>query len=82
MNQETVLALPRASDFSPMGGDSILRLPQVVTKTGLSRSTIYALQKHGEFPKAIQLGGRAVGWLSSEISQWLAERAAARKEAA
>lgn len=82
MNQDTVLALPRSSDFAPMTGDSVLRLPQVIAKTGLSRSTLYALQKHNEFPKAILLGERAVGWLNSEIDLWLAERAAARKGAA
>jgi prophage regulatory protein len=80
MNKETVLTFPHSSGH--MAVDSILRLPQVVAKTGLSRSTLYVLQKHNEFPKAIQLGGRAVGWLNSEVSQWLAERAAARKEAA
>lgn len=82
MTKETVVALPRPSDFASTAGDSILRLPQVLARTGLSRSTLYALQKHNKFPKAVSLGGRAVGWLNSEISSWLAERAAARKEAA
>lgn len=80
MAQETVLALPLPPNR--ITGASILRLPRVIERTGLSRSTIYALQRHSEFPKAIQLGGRAVGWLDTEISHWLAERAAARKEAA
>jgi prophage regulatory protein len=52
----------------------ILRLPAVKTCTGLSRSTIYLRVAEGTFPKAVSLGGRAVGWLESEIQGWLEER--------
>jgi len=53
---------------------NILRLPAVKACTGLSRSTIYLRISEGRFPKAISLGGRAVGWLESEIQQWLEEK--------
>lgn len=53
---------------------SILRRKQVQARTGLSRSTIYAFIKAGLFPKSIPLGPRAVGWLESEVSNWIAER--------
>jgi prophage regulatory protein len=53
---------------------AILRLPQVKARTGLSRSSVYLQIAKGTFPKPIQLGERAVGWLDSEISQWLASR--------
>ncbi len=49
----------------------ILRLPAVKARTGLSRSTIYLRISEGRFPKAISLGGRAVGWIESEINDWL-----------
>ena len=49
--------------------DSILRLPAVKLRTGLSRSTIYAKVARGKFPKPISLGPRAVGWLESEVTQ-------------
>lgn len=49
----------------------ILRLPTVKARTGLSRSTIYLRIAEGRFPKPIALGGRAVGWLESEIDEWL-----------
>ena len=49
----------------------ILRLPQVKERTGLSRSSIYQMISAGIFPKQIALGPRAVGWLKSEIDQWL-----------
>jgi len=50
---------------------SILRLPSVQKRTGLSRSTIYLRISEGNFPKPISLGGRAVGWIEEEINEWL-----------
>lgn len=58
--------------------DSIIRLPQVKSLTGLSRSSIYAAVKRGDFPSPVSLGARAVGWMSSEVNNWLASRARAR----
>ncbi len=52
----------------------ILRRKQVQERTGLSRSTIYLRIAHGEFPKAVSLGARAVGWLESEVDEWLNSR--------
>lgn len=49
----------------------VLRLPAVKTRTGLSRSTIYLRISEGIFPRPIQLGVRAVGWLEAEIEDWL-----------
>jgi prophage regulatory protein len=62
--------------------DSILRLPAVKTRTGLSRSTIYLRVSQGTFPRPVSLGGRAVGWVEDEIQSWLAERIAASRKAA
>ena len=59
---------------------SILRLPTVKGRTGLSRSTIYLRVAEGTFPKAISLGGRAVGWVESEIQQWLEEKIEASRK--
>lgn len=59
----------------------IERLPRVKKRTGLSRSSIYLRMRKNQFPRPISLGGRAVGWLSSEIDQWLEERIAATKAA-
>ena len=52
----------------------ILRLPNVKAITGLSRSTIYLRMSEGAFPRQVNLGSRAVGWLASEIQQWVDER--------
>ena len=52
----------------------ILRLNDVKSRTGLSRSTIYARMREGNFPKAISLGGRSVGWVEAEINDWISAR--------
>lgn len=50
----------------------ILRRNQVVERTGLSRSTIYARISENSFPRPVTLGGkRAVGWLEAEIELWI-----------
>jgi len=50
-----------------------LRLPEVMTRTGLSRSTIYVRLAAGCFPRPVALGSRAVGWIEAEIEEWVAE---------
>ncbi len=52
----------------------ILRLPQVMSKTGLSRSSIYAFMQKEEFPKAINIGARAIGWLKEDVNRWIEKR--------
>ena len=52
----------------------ILRLTDVIAMTGLSRSSIYLRMVQGKFPKKINLGSRAVGWISSEVNEWIEER--------
>ncbi len=49
----------------------ILRLPQVLQVTGLCRSMIYQLEAANRFPQRIRIGSRAVGWLHSEVQDWL-----------
>jgi len=50
----------------------ILRLPEIISRTGLSRSTIYLRISKGIFPAQVSLGERAVGWLESDVDNWLA----------
>lgn len=53
---------------------TILRLPKVKVRTGLSRSTIYLRISQGIFPRPVSLGGRAVGWVEAEVNDWLDQR--------
>ena len=57
-----------------MPGQTILRLPDVKKRTGLSKSTIYERVSDGRFPRPIALGERSVGWIESEIDAWIAKR--------
>ena len=49
----------------------ILRCKDVMSLTGLSRSTIYAMMLEGTFPPSIKLSKRAVGWREAAIREWL-----------
>jgi len=53
---------------------TILRLPMVKARTGLSRSTIYLRMAQNTFPKQVSLGGRAIGWVENEIELWLSQK--------
>ena len=52
----------------------ILRLEEVEARSGFKRAHIYNLMKKRQFPQALRLGVRAVGWDSIEIDQWIDER--------
>lgn len=62
-----------------MAIDKYLRIKQVCDLTGLSRATIYALEKAGKFPTKVALGERAVAWRESEVDAWMEKRKAAVK---
>jgi len=49
----------------------ILRRSEVEKIVGLSCTTIYDRMAKGVFPKAIPIGGNRVGWLESDISEWI-----------
>ena len=59
---------------------TILRLQHVKARTGLSRSTIYALIKDGLFKAPISLGARAVGWLDSDVDEFIEQRVKASRK--
>ncbi len=59
---------------------TILRLPTVKARTGLSRSTIYLRVAEGSFPPPVSLGDRAVGWIEAEVNDWLARRIEASRK--
>lgn len=51
--------------------DRILRLPAVLARTGLSRSTLYRKIEQGTFPRQIKISERCAGWRQSAIEDWL-----------
>ncbi|TXH85965.1 MAG: AlpA family transcriptional regulator [Pseudomonas sp.] len=52
----------------------IIRLKEVMNSTGLARSTIYKYIGEGTFPKSISLGDRCIGFLESEVEDWILAR--------
>ena len=57
--------------------ERIMRIPEVVQVTGLSRTTIWRRVKSGDFPAPVRLGSlatRSLGWRESEIRKWIESR--------
>lgn len=64
-----------------MSTPSLLRLPQVRERVGLSRSTIYARVANGTFPAPIRIGGNAVAWVDRDVDDWIAAQIEASRAA-
>lgn len=60
----------------------MLRLAQVATMTGLSKATVYQLQRQGDFPQRVQLTAGRVAWVEAEVQAWLAARIASNQSLA
>lgn len=60
----------------PVKRDRLLRIPDVEAVTSLKKSTIYALQRRGEFPRGVLLSPRCVVWPESAVLQWVQDRIA------
>ena len=62
----------------------IIRLPEVMSRTGYGRTSIYRKMEDGSFPKSLKLGGppldpsvfdsRAIAWIEEEVDQWIESR--------
>jgi prophage regulatory protein len=71
---KTSLRLTEPAD-SPGHGDPpparLLRFPTVRERTGLSRSTIWRLERNGLFPRHRQISLNAVAWSEKDIVDWI-----------
>lgn len=54
--------------------ERLLKAKEVIEMIGLSRTTIWRLEKSGQFPKRRQITKSKVGWLKSEVMDWLLSR--------
>lgn len=57
----------------------LLRLPEVLDRVGLGKTSIYALERQGAFPSRVRLSARAVAWSEEAIEEFLASRPRARQ---
>ena len=62
--------------------NEFLRWPRVRQLTGLSRSTIWRIEKNGQFPARRKLSANSVGWSLIELQAWMQSRSAATALAA
>lgn len=49
----------------------LLRFPAVRERTGLSRSTIWRLERQGAFPRHHRISANAVAWIEDDIATWI-----------
>jgi prophage regulatory protein len=70
------MAVNQANDGSHVlaSANRILRLPEVCAVTGFGRSMIYQMEAEGRFPRRVNIGARAVGWVEREVQQWIQQR--------
>ncbi len=64
---------------TPIPPRRVLRLPEVIKRTGLQRDTIYRGGREGWFPKVVKLTERASGWIESEVDAYI-ERIAGQRD--
>ncbi|MGM9514234.1 helix-turn-helix transcriptional regulator [Roseateles sp. DB2] len=71
---------PRAVPLAaPAVRPVLLRLPDVLARTGLGKSMVYALMAKGDFPSSVKIGPRVTAWLEGEVDAWVADRVAAAR---
>ncbi len=54
--------------------ERLIKLSEVIDRTGLSRSTIYNRIDDGTFPKQIKISKRSMAFIESEIEEWIQTR--------
>ena len=64
--------------------NSLIRLSEVMSRTGYGRTSIYRKMEDGSFPNSLKLGGppkdpnefdsRAIAWIEEEVDQWIESR--------
>ena len=55
----------------------LIRIQEVLERTGLSRSSLYRKIGSGDFPAQVRLGDRSVAWVEAEVDDWNLSRPAA-----
>ena len=59
------------SNINEPAPERLLRLPEVISQTGLNRNSIYQIE---DFPKPVKIGARATAWVQSEVQDWIKTR--------
>ncbi|HCM62847.1 MAG TPA: transcriptional regulator [Morganella sp. (in: Bacteria)] len=59
---------------------NLLRVREVMKKTGFKRSWVYVQMNLGKFPRPVKIGSRSIAWVESEINEWIAAHIKKREE--
>src|SRR5438067_2567692 len=62
------------SSHDPTPSIRFLRCPEVCARTGLARTTLWRLERQGQFPTRRVLTANTVGWLAGEVEEWIVTR--------
>lgn len=60
-------------DQSPRAVQRVIRLQTVLSRTGLSRSTLYRKIAEGTFPAQVRISVHGAGWRESAVNRWIAD---------
>lgn len=62
------------SEVNTSSGRRVVKLPWIIENKSMSKASIYRAMEHEDFPKAIKLTGRSVGWFLDELENWFTNR--------
>jgi len=62
--------------MTPQKPERLLKIDEVMRRTSLSRTHLYALIKRGDFPAQRKMGYKCSRWVESEIEEWVGKLAA------
>jgi prophage regulatory protein len=71
MNTVPISPLDLQTPGGPKPPLKLLRFAAVRSRTGLSRSTIWRLERRGAFPRHRRISANAVAWVDEEITDWI-----------
>ena len=52
----------------------LLRKPAVLARVGLSDTTLWRLERAGQFPQSIRISAGAVAWREQDVEDWIVAR--------
>lgn len=75
-NLDGAFFMPAAEEKLMTISKKLVRLSEVLTRTGYSKAWIYKLIAQGRFPQSVKLGPRSIAFVESEIDEWIDQRIA------
>jgi prophage regulatory protein len=73
-NGLTVVTEADGGVASPVGEERFVREAECKRRTGLDRVTRWRMERRGEFPRRRRISPGIIGWLNSELAEWLRSR--------